>query len=82
MTRGCCGVTGRLKFSGLIVPVGVRMGVPPAVVSEDKSVGGSILGSSKPRSFKLINLQAMLNSSKVIFPSESVSAIALEEKIR
>lgn len=54
------------------------MGVPPAVVREHSKVGGICLGTSKPRSFRLINLQAMLNSIRVILPSASVSARALE----
>lgn len=63
--------------SGLRPDVGVRVGVPPTAVREATSVGGSDLGTSKPRSFRLISLQAMLNSPRVILPSESVSAKAL-----
>lgn len=58
------------------------MGVPPAVVREQSKVGGICLGTSKPRSFRLINLQAMLNSIRVILPSASVSARALEGKAK
>lgn len=58
------------------------MGVPPAVVREQSKVGGICLGTSKPRSFKLMSLQAMLNSIRVILPSASVSARPLEERIR
>jgi len=39
-----------------------------------KRLGGSTFGNSKFRSLRLINLQAMLNSSMFIFPSASVSA--------
>lgn len=58
------------------------MGVPPVVVREQSKVGGICLGTSKPRSFKLISLQAMLNSIRVILPSASVSAKALENEYR
>lgn len=76
---GWCGcIIGRLKISGLICPGGVIMGVPPAVVSELSRVGGICLGTSNPRNFKLINLQAILNSIRVIFPSASVSARPLK----
>ena len=71
---------GRLKMSGLIWPGGVMMGVPPAVVREQSKVGGICLGTSNPRSFKLISLQAMLNSISVILPSASVSAKALKNE--
>lgn len=49
---------------GLIlpVPVGVMVGVVPTAISDDNSVGGKAFGTSIPRSFKLINLQAILNS--------------------
>lgn len=43
-----------------------------------RSCGGRTLGTSNPRSFKLINLQAMENSFISIFPSASVSASALK----
>lgn len=39
--------------------------------------GGNALGISKPRNFKLISLQAILNSFISIFPSASVSDNAL-----
>jgi hypothetical protein len=39
--------------------------------------GGSTLGISKPRSFKLMSLQAIENSFTSILPSASVSAKAL-----
>lgn len=58
------------------------MGVPPAVVREHSKVGGICLGTSKPRSLRLMSLQAMLNSIRVILPSASVSARPLEERIR
>lgn len=57
--------------------VGVMVGVPPGVSKEDNRVGGNTLGTSMPRSFKLINLHAMLNSLMFILPSASVSANAL-----
>ena len=65
---------------GLRPEVGVRVGVPPTAVREATNVGGRVFGISKPRSFKLINLHAILNSPRVIFPSESVSARALKIK--
>jgi len=40
--------------------------------------GGNVFGSSNPRSFRLINLQAILNSFMFILPSESVSAKPLK----
>lgn len=80
---GWCGcIIGRLKISGLICPGGVIMGVPPAVVSELSRVGGICLGTSNPRNFKLINLQAILNSIRVIFPSASVSARPLKSQTK
>lgn len=47
-----------------------------------KRLGGSTLGNSKFRSFRLINLHAMLNSSIFIFPSASVSASDLKHKMK
>lgn len=44
--------------------------------------GGRTLGTSNPRSFKFINLQAMENSFMSIFPSASVSASALQKTKR
>lgn len=38
---------------------------------------GNVLGISNPRSFRVINLQAMQNSFISIFPSASVSDSAL-----
>lgn len=58
-------------------PLGVSVGVPATALNEAIRVGGNALGISIPRNFKLINLHAMLNSSMFIFPSESVSAKAL-----
>lgn len=43
--------------------------------------GGNELGTSKPLSFKLISLHAMLNSLMFIFPSESVSDNPLQSYI-
>lgn len=60
----------------LPAPVGVSVGVVP-VLNEANNEGGNALGTSMPRSFKLISLQAILNSLMFIFPSESVSAKAL-----
>lgn len=66
-----------LKLPG---PVGVIVGVVPSVDNEANNVGGKALGTSMPRNFKPINLQAMLNSFIFILPSESVSANALKSK--
>lgn len=65
-----------MSFSSSIglSPVGVRVGVPPTEVNDAINTGGKALGISNPRSFKLMSLQAMLNSIMFIFPSESVSA--------
>lgn len=60
------------------LPVGVMVGVVPIAVNEDNSDGGSTFGTSMPRSFRFISLQAMLNSLMSILPSESVSAKALQ----
>lgn len=62
----------------LPVAVGVIVDVHPTVDSEASNVGGKTFGRSIPRSFKLINLHAILNSLMFIFPSESVSARALK----
>lgn len=72
-----CGCVMNCLYSsdGLIRPVGVLMGVPTCF-RDEISVGGSILGTSTFRNFKLISLHAMLNSIKSIFPSASVSARA------
>lgn len=60
--------------------VGVRVGVPPTAANEASNVGGNTFGISNPRNFKLINLQAILNSFTFILPSASVSASALKYK--
>lgn len=65
---------------GLIDPVGVRIGVPAFDDSDANITGGRVFGNSKPRSFKFISLQAMLNSLISIRPSESVSARALKNE--
>lgn len=62
--------------TGLKLPVGVRIGVPTCFKDAIR-VGGNVFGTSTFLSFKLINLHAMLNSIKFIFPSASVSASAL-----
>lgn len=62
-----------IAFNGLPT-VGDSVGVPPTDVKEANNVGGNDFGISKPRSFKFMSLQAMLNSMIFILPSESVSA--------
>lgn len=47
---------------------------------EAKSWGGRTFGTSNPRSFRLISLQAIENSFMSIFPSASVSARALKKE--
>lgn len=77
-------LSGSMGLIELVEPRGVIVGVGPpmaaASVRELSNVGGKVLGTSKPRSFRLISLQAMLNSLMFIFPSESVSASALHMK--
>lgn len=55
---------------------GIAAGIGP--LSDAIRFNGSVLGISKPRNFRLINLQAMENSLMSILPSASVSAKALK----
>lgn len=48
-------------------------------LSDASNVGGTSLGISKPRSFKLMSLHAMENSLMSILPSASVSASDLQK---
>lgn len=67
-----CGLLGGgIAETGLMLPapVGVKMGVDPTAIKDAIIVGGSCLGTSKPRIFKFTNLHAILNSLIFIFPS-------------
>lgn len=83
-TTGATAAGGTIPLSGsiglieLVEPRGVIEGVfTPSPVREASKLGGRTLGTSMPRSLRLISLQAMLNSLMFILPSESVSARAL-----
>jgi len=78
-TGGTIPLSGSKGLMELVEPRGVIEGVFwPSPVREASRLGGRTLGTSMPRSLRLISLQAMLNSLMFILPSESVSARALE----
>lgn len=61
-----CGIPGMAALCVCCMFGGI---VPEIAANEPMRTGGSFFGTSKARNFKLINLQAMLNSLISILPS-------------
>lgn len=71
------GLGGSDLGGGALIKAGLgNGGIAGAVLILREAIrdGGSILGISKPRNFKLMSLQAIENSFTSILPSASVSA--------
>lgn len=67
-----------LAGGGMLVGRGGIAGGEACILKEAIKLGGSTLGTSKPRNFRLINLQAIENSFISILPSALVSARPLK----
>lgn len=81
MTGAALGGSGR---AGALTKAGFGSGGMAGgvmILNEAINCGGSTFGTSKPRNFRFINLQAIENSFMSIFPSASVSAKALKQKL-